>query len=207
MQQPSAIGSIVNYQKTLAGETVPAVVGYGYGLRWSMDSRNNVNVGHSGGLPGFGSNYCFYPDRGFAIMSFANLTYAGMSALNLRVATLLLEKANLPRRMLAPSPVLAARQRAVAELIQSWDAGLADTLVAENFFLDHSREDWLQRSRAALAQIGKITAVGEIVPDNQLRGTFPIVGENGRLDVFFTLTPERTARLQELRLTVVRTSP
>ena len=75
--------------------------------------------------------------------------------------------------------------------------------MAENFFPDRSREDWINLSRETLAKVGAIQSVGEIVPENQLRGTFPIIGEKGRVDVFFTLTPEKTARLQQLRLTFI----
>jgi hypothetical protein len=33
------------------------------------------------------------------------------------------------------------------------------------------------------------------------------VGEKGRVDVFFTLTPEKSAKLQQLRLTFVPAKP
>jgi CubicO group peptidase (beta-lactamase class C family) len=204
MHKPAVISSIVSDAKTLSGEPAPFVVGYGYGLRWSMDDKNTINVGHSGGLPGFGSNYRFYPDHGFAVISFANLTYASMGMINLKVGAILLEKARLPRRMLPPSTLLDVRKEQVAALVQTWDATLAEALVADNFFLDRSREDWSRLSRETLSRAGKIVRVGAIVPENQLRGTFPLLGEQGRIDVFFTLTPEKAARLQELRLTFVK---
>jgi hypothetical protein len=50
---------------------------------------------------------------------------------------------------------------------------------------------------------GAVKSIGELVPENQLRGTFPLECEHGRIDVFFTLTPEATPRLQELRLSYV----
>jgi CubicO group peptidase (beta-lactamase class C family) len=189
MHKPAEVTAVIATAKNLAGESTPFVTGYAYGLRWSMDSNNVINVGHSGGLPGFGSQYTFYPEYGVAVISFANLTYAGMSTANNRVGAILLEKARLTRRVLPVSKILATRQREVAALIQSWDAKLAESLVAENFFLDHSLDDWASRSRDILAQAGKITGVGPLVPQNQLRGTFPLLGANGRVDVFFTLTP------------------
>jgi hypothetical protein len=35
---------------------------------------------------------------------------------------------------------------------------------------------------------------------NQLRGRIRIEGSTGRFDVFFTLTPEATPRIQDIRL-------
>ena len=93
--------------------------------------------------------------------------------------------------------------RQIVELVQAWDPKLADAIVAENFFLDRSREEWMKRSRATLDQAGPITSVGSVTPENQLRGTFTLNGEKGRVRVFFTLTPEKTPRVQELRLTFV----
>lgn len=203
MHQPAIISSINATAKTLAGELNPQAVGYGFGLRWALDARRVVSVGHSGGLPGFGSNYVFFPDHGFAIISFANLTYAGTSAANNQVAQLLLEKTALPARTIPPSPILLTRQAQVVELLKAWDPKLAAELAAENFFLDRARESWRAHAQATLAQLGALRSVGELVPENQLRGTFPLVGEHGRVDVFFTLTPEKSPKLQQLRLTFV----
>ena len=66
-----------------------------------------------------------------------------------------------------------------------------------------SLASWTEHSRATFARLGPVTSVGEIVPENQLRGTFPIHGAHGRIDVYFTLTPEREPKLQQLRLTFV----
>ncbi len=176
---------------------------YGYGLSWSTDRKGVVQVGHSGGLPGFGSHYRFLPDHGLGVMAFSNLTYGGPSRANARVIALLLEKANLPRRIQPVSALLARRQAEVARLIVSWEPALADALAAENFFLDRTRDAWRERARETLAKAGAIRSTGALVAENQLRGTFPLVGERGRVDVFFTLTPEVEAKLQELQLTFV----
>lgn len=203
MHQPAVISRLNAGARNLAGEPAPFVAGYGYGLRWALDHQDVVSVGHSGGLPGFGSNFTFYPDHGVAVISFANLTYAGTSAVNARVGAILLEKARLSRRSLAASSILTARQQQVAELVQTWEPQLAAMIVAENFFLDRPREEWIRHSRETLSRAGAIKSVGAIVPENQLRGTFPLLGEKGRVDIFFTLTPEKNPRVQELRLTLV----
>jgi CubicO group peptidase (beta-lactamase class C family) len=203
MHLPAMFSGLAAQAKALDGSAQPFVNAYAFGLGWSFDSRGTVRVGHSGGLPGFGSNWRFYPDHGFAVISLANLTYAGTGAANARAADLLIEKGKLPRRTLPPSPILAARTAQVAQLVQTWDAALAEKIVAENFFPDRPLESWRTHARETLAKIGAVKSVGAIVPENQLRGTFPLVGERGRVDVFFTLTPERDPRVQELRLTFV----
>ncbi|MBK7373224.1 MAG: hypothetical protein IPJ09_17655 [Saprospiraceae bacterium] len=48
--------------------------------------------------------------------------------------------------------------------------------------------------------IGQIKSIDEVVPENQLRGTFKIHGEQGSLLVFYTLSPENPPLIQELRL-------
>ena len=204
MHKPAEVTSLVAEAKSMSGEPAPFVVGYGYGLRWSMDKGSIVNVGHSGGLPGFGSNYRFYPEHGVAIISFANLTYAPMSATNTKVAAILLEKAKLPRRTLPASAILQQRKSEIAELVQSWPPELAASLAGENFFLDRSREEWMGRTQPVLRQAGRIKAVTDLVPENQLRGRFSLIGENGRVEIFFTLTPENVPLLQELAVTFVK---
>jgi CubicO group peptidase (beta-lactamase class C family) len=199
MQQPAVISTLAGDAKSWSGEPLPSVVGYGYGLRWSLDARKVVRVGHSGGLPGFGSNYTFFPDHGFAVIAFGNRTYAGTP--NVAASGLLLDKGHLPARTLPVSATLEVRKNQLVKLINTWDPALADSLVAENFFLDRSREDWRKLAAETLARAGKITSVGPLVPQNQLRGTFSLTGEHGRIEVFFTLTPEAAAKLQALQLT------
>jgi hypothetical protein len=201
MHKPAEIARLDATARNLAGETAPQVVGYGYGLRLTLGHPNVVSAGHSGGLPGFGSNWVIYPEHGIGIISFANLTYAGTGAVNAAIGAILLEKARLPRRTLPPSPMLATRAEQVAQLVQSWGSQLCEEILAENFFLDQPREDRIKHSREILARAGTIKSAGPIAPENQLRGTFPLQGEIGRVDVFFTLTPERNPRVQELRLT------
>ncbi len=200
MHQPAVVASVTD-AKSLAGEPRPFVTAYAHGLRWSMDSTGLVNIGHSGGLPGFGSNYRFYPTLDLAIISFANLTYAPMSAANNKVAPFLIEQAALPARPIPTNEILLTRQRALVDLLTTWDAQLGAAVLGENFFLDRDRADWITFSRDVLARSGHIVTTGQLRPENQLRGTFTLTCEKGLIDVFFTLTPEATPKVQQLRLT------
>lgn len=179
----------------------PNVSFYGYGLVWQRDSRNVVTSGHSGGLPGFGSQYRFAPEHGVGVFAFTNLRYGPVYGPTAKALAMLVERADLGPRPVPVSPILATRHMQVAQLVQSWDAPLAGAIAAENLFLDRSREDWIAHAREKLEPIGRITSVGPIKAENSLRGSFPLVGERGRVDVKFTLTPEREPRVQEITLT------
>jgi hypothetical protein len=49
-------------------------------------------------------------------------------------------------------------------------------------------------------KIGTIQKVHEIVPENNLRGTFVIEGAKGALEVYFTLSPENPPLIQEYHI-------
>ncbi|MEN9632609.1 MAG: hypothetical protein RL077_1013 [Verrucomicrobiota bacterium] len=201
MHRPSEFTGLNATAKNRRGEIAPTVSAYGYGLSWQSDEQGIVRVGHGGGLPGFGSYYQFFPDYGFGVISFANLTYAGTRAATVLAGDLILEIAKITRRHLPASTILQARQTQVADLLRTWDPTLAATLVAENFFLDRSLASWRRLTEAILTQAGPITEIGEITAQNQLRGTFPLIGPHGRITVAFTLTPEKNPRVQALKLT------
>jgi CubicO group peptidase (beta-lactamase class C family) len=175
---------------------------YAYGLNWARDSRQTVTVSHSGGLPGFGSQYLFAPDHGIGIIAFTNLRYGPVYGPTNKVFDSLIQDAALPARAPVPAPVLLTRQQQVVELIQSWDQKLAAEITAENFFLDRSREDWMVEARDKLARIGKVQSVSPIRAENRLRGSFVLTGDKGTADVAFTLTPEKEPKVQALSIVV-----
>lgn len=199
MQAPMAFTGLSTKATLSDGKTPNPRVGfYSYGLAWSRDAHNVVTSGHSGGLPGFGSQYRFAPNHGIGVFAFTNLRYGPVYGPTATMISMLIERAKLPTRAPGPAPILLTRQQQVAQLIQSWDEELGREIAAENFFLDRSRADWIKLAGEKLATIGKITSVGPIKAENRLRGTFPLVGERGTLDVTFTLTPEREPKMQQL---------
>ena len=199
--QPAIVAAVAD-AKPASGTPRANATAYAHGLRWNVDTTGLVNLGHSGGLPGYGSNFRFYPALNFAIISFANRTYAPMATANAKAAALILEKTALPARTPPPNEILLTRQRALIALLESgWDPALGVAVLAENFYLDRSRASWIAHTRTTLAAAGRLTGIGELVPENQLRGTFTLTGDRGLIEVFFTLTPEATPKVQHLRLT------
>ncbi|MCK5067533.1 MAG: beta-lactamase family protein [Bacteroidales bacterium] len=181
--------------------------GYGFGLIAMKDHEGVVQVGHNGGLPGFGSSYMFYPEYGIGIMAFSNLTYGGgtVKSANYRVIESLLDQGFFISRSLPVSPILAKRKEQVAQLIMNWDPQLEKEIVAANLYMDISREIRMAEAKELLDRAGKIIAVGSLDPENQLRGSFVIEGSKGNVMVYFTLSPEPEPRVQWITLEFVPT--
>lgn len=203
MHQPWRFNSLNPYFKYADGSNCAIVNSYGYGLAIMRDCNNNVMVGHSGGLPGFGSNWRFMPDYGIGLMFFANSTYSATASFNLRVIDTLIKLADLKPRILTASPILKERKNELARLLPTFNGALASGIFAENFFLDYSTDSLKQQAISIYEHIGGIVSVSEIIPMNQLRGSFIIQGAKGKAIVFFTLTPENPALIQSFNIKLI----
>jgi len=179
------------------GEPCASQSGYGFGLGVYKDCTGILEVAHGGALPGYGSHFVFYPEYGVGIMAFGNLTYTRPYDLGL-MFEVLFEKTNIQSRILPASNILNKRKEEVYHLIQTWDRELETDILAENFYLDKSREHRKAEIEEILSKAGEILLVEEIIPLNQLRGEFKIIAENGSINVFFTLTPEKDPKVQAL---------
>lgn len=186
--------------KRFSDPTASIMRGYGFGLVSMKDQQGIVEVGHNGGLPGFGSNYMFYPQYGIGIMAFSNLTYVGstVQACNYQLIGSLIEKELFVSRQIQVSPILQERKDQVAEWIRSWDPELEKNILSANFYLDQSRESRMEEVNGFLKGIGEINSIGPLLPENQLRGSFNIIGSKDSLEVFFTLSPETNPKVQWL---------
>lgn len=183
--------------KNYKGEPCAIVSGYGFGLGIYQNCEDQKWVSHGGALPGFGSNYVFYPEYGIGIMAFCNLTYTTPWPLQ-KIQQMLFDELELSPRVLPVSSILATRKTQVAETFQQGEDALKADIFAENFFLDESREHRVGEISKALEKAGKILEVTEIEPQNQLRGIFRLKGENGDVAILFTLTPEKDPKVQQL---------
>ncbi len=190
----------INPNSPIVGnEPAPFVFGYAFGLNWRKDTRGIVRVGHSGGLPGYGSEWRIYPDYGIGVVSFSNRRYGAPSLANANVMDTLVALAQLKPRELPPSKILEQRKAELVDQLTSWDG--TSKIFAENFYLDKPEELRRKEIEQILNLSGSILSVGKIVPENQLRGTFELQCEKGNVSVFFTLTPEKNPLIQELTLT------
>jgi len=196
MHQPGMISGFYTQTKNASGDICPRVSAYNCGLGWNRDCSGKEWIGHSGGLPGFGSHWMILPAYGIGVVSFCNLTYEATSTLNLQVMQRLIDIAGLKPRQTIPSDILKKRQQQLVSLLPGWKNATGAGIFSENFFDDHIIDSLRKETTTLFNKAGKILRVEEIVPDNQLRGTFRLVGEKADLQVRFTLSPENPALIQ-----------
>ena len=199
MHQPARFISLNPSYRFPSGKKLALTGSYTYGLRWTIDAENKKNIGHSGGLPGFGSNWQFLPDYGVGVILFANVTYAPTTQLNTAVMDTLVQLAKLQPRQTSVSPILAKRQQELIKIIPNWEN--TGVIFAENFFDDYPIDMLKAESANLFKEVGPIEKVNNMIAENQLRGYCIIECKNGKLKLTFTLTPENPATIQEYHLT------
>ncbi len=202
MQYPWDISYLNARAKTPGGAPCPTVSAYSYGLRWLRDCEGRTYIGHTGGLPGFGSQWNIMPDYGIGVICFANLTYANAGAINNQVLDTLLHLSGIGPRRLPPSAILNQRKNELLKLLPDWSNAQASGIFAQNFFMDYFPDQLQAEARAAFAGAGRIVSVDELAAANQLRGYFILKGEKANIRVSFTLTPENPPLIQEYELEV-----
>jgi CubicO group peptidase (beta-lactamase class C family) len=203
MQQPWRFNTLIPDYVYLNGKACAIATAYCYGLRFSKDCEGRVFIGHTGGLPGFGSNWNILPEYGIGVMFFANLTYAPTAAANLQVLDTIVHLAGLQPRQLSASPILTQRRNELVKLLPDFNGAEKSGIFAENFFSDYFTESMKKEALSLFSKAGKIVRVHEVVPENQMRGYFILDCEKGRIQVNFTLTPETPALIQEYHIRIV----
>ncbi len=203
MQYPWDFNGLNTTYHTVNGRSAPFASAYCYGLRWRRYADGTTAVGHTGGLPGFGSEWTVYPEYGIGVVSFANLTYASAGAVNLQVVDTLLRLSGIQPRQLPPSDILTKRKNQLLKVLPEWNNANASGIFAMNFFMDYFPDKLRAEAEAIFAKAGKINSVGEVVPENQLRGYFILDGEQAKIKVSITLTPENPALIQEYHISLL----
>lgn len=203
MQYPWDVNGFNANYRTANGRPNPFVSAYCYGLRWRRYVDAMTAVGHTGGLPGFGSEWTIYPEYGIGVISFANLTYANAGSINIQVADTLLRLSGIKPRQLPASSILTQRRNELVKLLPNWDNAQASGIFAMNFFMDYFPDKLRAEAKGVFEKAGKIDSIGEVVAENQLRGYFIMKGRQANVRVSFTLTPEDPALIQEYRIGLV----
>lgn len=178
----------------------PVTYGYAYGLGWRKDGRGIIRISHSGGLPGYGSEWRIYPDYGIGIVSFSNRRYGSPGNANALVLDSLVKLAGLQPRQLPVSEILQQRKTDLMRNLPEWKE--SPELFAENFYMDKTLDLRQQEVKNIFESAGSIVSATEVIPENQLRGTFTIHCAKRDINVFFTLTPEKNPLIQQLNFTL-----
>jgi hypothetical protein len=69
--------------------------------------------------------------------------------------------------------------------------------------MDYFPDKLKTEATAIFTKAGKITGIGEVLSENQLRGYFIMNGEQANIKISFTLTPENPALIQEYHISLV----
>lgn len=183
-----------------SGRACAVTAAYCYGLGWLKDCEGRTYISHSGGLPGFGSQWRIMPEYGIGIVSFSNRTYAPMGFVNLKILDTIISIAGLKPMQLPPSKILEQRKNDLVKILPDWNNAEQSGIFAENFFPDYPIDTLKKYAKELYAKAGKIIAVKEVKPENQLRGSFIIQGEKTNIEIYFTLSPENPPLIQEYHI-------
>lgn len=172
--------------------------GYGFGLRvWQSCSIRHL-VAHSGGLPGFGSHMRWLPEHGVGIVALGNLTYTSWGRVADEALDALARTGALQARVPQSSPALLDAQGAVVRLMSAWDDTLANSIAADNLFLDEPMDRRRAGVEALRRRHGTCTPAGTIVAENALRGEWKLRCDRGNVWVRITLAPTMPPKVQYL---------
>jgi CubicO group peptidase (beta-lactamase class C family) len=203
MQQAARATTLVVSRDPIDDPLRVSASGYGYGLGSARWCTLRHVVGHSGGLPGWGSRMLWLPEHGVGIVAMANVTYAGSRLTNaIRDSFAALQRTGgLVPRAVTPAPELLAAREGVARLYAGWDDALAERLAADNLFLDEPAAKRRAALEALRARHGACRIEGDIDAENALRGEWKMPCEKGSLHVTLTLAPTMPPRIQSLTMT------
>lgn len=172
---------------------------YGMGTIPYSDCVLGPHFGHSGGLPGYGSNVLMLPQRGVGVFAFTNRTYAPASVVVREAATRLVKSGAFPPRETPPSPAVKAMAETALRIYAAGDVLAEPGALAVNFLLD---EDAAHRNAKIVPIKEKLGACrSELQPvrtDSAMAAILRFPCERGTLEVRFLLAPTTPASFQAL---------
>jgi len=157
-----------------------------------------AHFGHSGGLPGYGSNVLFLPSRGVGVFAFSNLTYGPVSLTVRDAAMSLVKSGAFPERTPAPSPALQAAARAAERIYVAGDVMAAREALAMNVLLDKSAAHRNADIAALKAKLGACRAAEPISTDSTMSAVLAFPCERGALQARVILAPVTPMAMQTL---------
>lgn len=175
---------------------------YGMGMRVIADCDLGLTLSHSGGYPGYGSYVLLLPDYGIGVFAFANRTYAGATGPVWDAAAALHKASALVPRKLPVSDLLASAYAAAGTMYQAGDVAASKDMLAVNFLLDRSADDWKAEFARLKKDVGTCDTEAPINPTGAMSGRFTWRCATGRLEGEVLLAPTKPATIQSLELKV-----
>ena len=176
---------------------------YGMGFRVAQDCELGLTMGHGGGYPGYGSYLLLLPEHDAGIFAFTNRTYSGPAAVVWDVAMDLQKAGWLRSRSLPVSTALAQAYRTVAAIYEARAIGPGRSMLAENFLLDRSEENWARELERFNREAGACRTDSPITAIGALAGSFRWTCERGGITGAVLLAPTNPPTLQSLRFAVI----
>ncbi|NDA78310.1 MAG: hypothetical protein EBY07_11050 [Actinobacteria bacterium] len=170
---------------TLDGVAAPS--GYGFGLLVRDDATLGLVAGHSGGLPGYGSNMRWKKGSGVGVIGLANVTYAPMTVFTHRALSALHGAGLVPGPSIPLASELRQRCESLVALLNSWNDDMARALFADNVVLDDAFERRADEAARHLA--GGRMEVTAIRPVNRTSGFIDVAVGSRRAVIEIALSP------------------
>jgi len=183
--------------------TCPQARAYGKGMSLAVDCDLGITLGHGGGYPGYGSYVLLLPEHGIGVFAFSNRTYAGPSRTVWDAAVELHRAGWLTGRDLPVSAALAEAYRAAGAMYQAGSLAPGRSLLAMNFLMDRSEENWERVLTSLKAETGTCRTEVPVTATGLLTGDFTWSCENADLRGTLLLAPTNPPGIQALRLAVV----
>ncbi len=177
---------------------------YGMGMIVMADCVLGPHFTHSGGLPGYGSNVIFLPERGLGVFAFANRTYAGASLVTRDAAVLLVKSGAFPERKTPVSDGLKDAATLIARAYAAGDIRAAGDRLAVNLLLDSDAAHRNAEIGRFKSELGPCRSDPQIVADTAMSGAISYSCEKGRLQAQVLLAPTMPASLQSYRLSIAK---
>ncbi|MDF2900498.1 MAG: beta-lactamase [Phenylobacterium sp.] len=177
---------------------------YGMGMIVYSDCVLGPYFTHSGGLPGYGSNVVFLPERGVGVFAFANVTYAPASRAVREAAITLVQSGDFPPRAPAPSQRLQEVARVMARVYEAGDVMVAGEALAMNLLLDRDAAHRNADIAALKSLLGACRAAEPFSSDTGMSAVITYPCERGRLRAQVLLAPTPSTSLQSYALSVVK---
>ena len=203
-----ASGSNVPRLRQRFGSTpVTQAAAYGMGLIAAQDPELGNTLSHGGGYPGYGSHMMLMTDHGVGIFVFTNRTYNGGSGAAWDAAMVLHKAGALKGRALPVGASLAAAYRAAGAMYQAGNVEPARKLLAMNFLMDRSAENWTREFAKIRGDLGACRTDSPVTATGALAGTFRWECDKGVLEGNLLLAPTDPAGIQAFRYTVRPAQP
>jgi CubicO group peptidase (beta-lactamase class C family) len=174
-------------------------VAYGFGLMSRRTCETDLQVEHSGGLPGYKTFLLMLPEWGVGAVLFLNDERASFKAMS-GVMKLLRNAGLLVPRRVQPLPALVSARAAIDGLLARWDDDEARSIFEPSFFRYQTIGALKERFAALGRDHGACRLEGEPMFVNRLRGRWRETCERGAITFAAGLAPGPKPRIQSLEL-------